>query len=125
VTGPAWVAFAVAAAIGAPARYLVEGLVQGRTGGRFPWGTVVVNLSGCFLLGLVTGLGLYHGLSPTVRTVIGTGGLGAYTTFSTFTVQTVGLVEEGEVGAALANVAASIVVGLAAAAAGLALTAVL
>jgi len=125
MSGPAWIAFAVAAAIGAPARYLVEGLVQGRTGGRFPWGTLVVNVSGCFLLGLLTGLGLYHGLSATARTVLGTGGLGAYTTFSTFTAATVGLLEEGETGAALGNVAASILVGLAAAATGLALAAVL
>jgi fluoride exporter len=125
MSGPAWIAFAIAAAIGAPARYLVEGLVQQRTGGRFPWGTVVVNVSGCFVLGLVTGLGLYHGLSATARTVVGTGGMGAYTTFSTFTVQTIGLIEEGEAGAGLGNVAASILVGLAAAAAGLALAAVL
>jgi len=123
MSGAAWISFAVAAAIGAPARYLVEGVVQQRTGGRFPWGTLVVNVSGCFVLGLVTGLGLYHGLSATARTVVGTGGMGAYTTFSTFTFQTVGLIEEGETGAALGNVAASILVGLAAAAAGLGLAA--
>ena len=125
MSGPAWIAFAVAAAIGAPARYLVEGLVQERTGGRFPWGTLVVNVSGCFVLGVLTGLGLYHGLSATARTVLGTGGLGAYTTFSTFTAATVGLLEEGETGAALGNIAGSILVGLGAAAAGLALAAAL
>ena len=68
MSGPAWIAFAVAAAIGAPARYLVEGLVQERTGDGFPWGTVVVNISGCFVLGVLTGLGLYHDLSAIVRT---------------------------------------------------------
>jgi len=125
MSGPAWIAFAIAAAIGAPARYLIEGFVQDHTGDGFPWGTVVVNISGCFVLGVLTGLGLYHGLSATPRLVLGTGGMGAYTTFSTFTFQTVGLVERGSPRAAAGNVVASILVGLAAAGAGLALTAAL
>ena len=77
----------------------------------------MVNISGCFVLGIVTGLGLYHGLSPTVRLVIGTGGMGAYTTFSTFTFETVRLAEEGAVDEAVRNVGGTFVVGLAAAAA--------
>ena len=125
MTSTAWLAFLVAAAIGAPARYLIDGLVQERTGGVFPWGTFVVNVSGCFVLGTVTGLGLYHGLGVSARTVVGTGGMGAYTTFSTFTFETVRLAEEGAINEALRNVAASFIVGLAAAALGLALTALL
>ena len=121
----AWLAFLVAAAIGAPARYLIDGLVQHRTDGAFPWGTLVVNVSGSLVLGVITGLGLYHGLGATTRTVLGTGGMGAYTTFSTFTFETVRLAEEGATGVALRNVAASFVVCLAAASAGLALTALL
>ena len=120
-----WIAFLVAAAVGAPARYLLDGFVQERTGGAFPWGTFVVNVSGCFALGLVTGLGLYHGLGTSTRTVIGTGGLGAYTTFSTFTFETVRLAEEGATDAAVRNVAATFLVGLTAAGLGLALTAAL
>lgn len=123
MSGTAWIAFLVAAAIGAPARYLVDGLVQDRTRGAFPWGTFVVNLTGCFLLGVLTGLGLYHDLDPTVRVVVGTGGLGAYTTFSTFTFETVRLAEQGAVDAALRNAAGSLLAGLAAAGAGLALAA--
>jgi CrcB protein len=119
----AWVAFLVAAAVGAPARYLLDGWVQDRTRGAFPWGTFAVNVSGCAALGVLTGLGLYHELAPTTRTVVGTGGLGAYTTFSTFTFETVRLAEEGAVADALLNVAATMVVGLAAAAIGLALMA--
>ena len=118
-----WVVFLIAAAIGAPARYLLDGWVQDRTRGAFPWGTFTVNVSGCFLLGVLTGLGLYHDLDATTRTVLGTGGLGAYTTFSTFTFETVRLGEEGAVDEAFRYAAASVVVGLAAAAAGLALTA--
>jgi CrcB protein len=124
MTPPAWIAFLVAAAIGAPARYLVDGWVQDRTGGPFPWGTFTVNVSGCLALGVLTGLGLYHDLGATARTILGTGGLGAYTTFSTLTFETVRLSEEGANGKAFANAAGSFLVGLAAAAAGLALTAI-
>jgi len=124
MSGEAWAAFLVAAAIGAPARYLLDGFIQDRTTGAFPWGTFVVNITGCFALGALTGLALYHGLGPTPRVVIGTGGLGAYTTFSTFTFETVALAEEGAISDAAQNAVASFVVGLAAAAAGLALAAV-
>jgi len=102
---------------------MLDGLVQNRTGGAFPWGTFVVNVSGCLVLGLLTGLGLYHHLGPTTRSVLGTGGMGAYTTFSTFTFETVRLAEEGALDEAFRNAVASGLVGLAAAAAGLALTA--
>jgi CrcB protein len=123
VTGASWVAFLVAAAMGATARYLLDGLVQDRTGGAFPWGTFVVNVTGCLILGVLTGLGLYHQLGASTRTVLGTGGMGAYTTFSTFSFETVRLVEEGAVDGALRNAVGSVVVGLAAAFVGLALTA--
>jgi CrcB protein len=125
MTNVAWLAFLAAAAIGAPARYLIDGFVQDHVEGEFPWGTFVVNVSGCFILGIIVGLGLYHGLGSTPQTVLGTGGLGAYTTFSTFTFDTVRLAEQGAIDAALRNVAANFVVGLAAASAGLALTALL
>jgi CrcB protein len=125
MTAIAWVAFLIASAVGAPSRYLLDGWVQDRTRGAFPWGTFLVNVSGCLALGLLTGLGLYHGLGATTRTVVGTGGLGAYTTFSTFTFETVRLAEEGAVADAALNIGASLVVGLAAAGAGLALMAAL
>jgi CrcB protein len=125
VTTGAWLAFLAAAAIGASARYLVDWLVHDHTDGEFPWGTLVVNISGCFVLGVLTGLGLHHDLDATTGTVLGTGALGAYTTFSTFTFETIRLAEEGAVDDALRNVGASFLVGLAAAGAGLALTGVL
>ena len=114
MTAETWLAFLVAAGLGAPARYLLDGWVQDRTGHSFPWGTFAV----------ITGLGLYHGVSPAVRTVIGTGGMGAYTTFSTFTFETVRLAEEGSFDDALRNALDSVAVGLAAASTGLALAAV-
>lgn len=125
MSGLAWLGFLAAAAVGAPARYLLDGWVQDRTNASFPWGTFAVNATGCLALGVVTGLGLYHGLGDTARTVIGTGGLGAYTTFSTLTYETVRLAEGGDVGGAVLNAAGSLAVGLIAAALGLALTAAL
>jgi fluoride exporter len=125
MTPLAWIAFLVAAGIAAPARYLLDGWVQDRARGAFPWGTFVVNVTGCFALGVLTGFGLYHGLGSTVRTVAGSGGLGAYTTFSTLTFETVRLAEEGAHGEAVGNAAGSFLAGLAASAAGIALTAAL
>jgi CrcB protein len=110
---------ALAGAIAAPARYLVDGLVQYRVRGVFPWGTFVVNVTGSFLLGLVTGLALHHGLGPVPETLLGSGFCGAYTTFSTFSYETVRLLEDGSLLEAALNALASLVVGLLAAAAGL------
>ena len=62
---------------------------------RFPYGTVVVNVSGSFALGLLVGLVTYQGLDADVRTVVGTGFIGAYTTFSSFSYDTFGLFEAG------------------------------
>ncbi len=125
MTNATWLAFLVAAAIGAPARYLIDGFVQDHTEGAFPWGTFVVNASGCLVLGVISGLGIYHGLAGSTRTVLGTGGMGAYTTFSTFTFETVRLAEEGAMNEAVRNVVASLLVGLAAASAGLLLASLL
>jgi CrcB protein len=115
----------IAGAVGAPLRYLVDVAVTERTNSAFPWATLIINASGSFLLGLITGLGLHHGLAKTVRVVAGVGFCGAYTTFSTFTFETLRLVEEGESSTALANVVASAVAGTVAAAVGLALAAAL
>ena len=120
MTAAAWIGFLVAAGIGAPARFVIDGWIEDRVGDDFPWGTLVVNVTGCLALGVLTGLARSHGLGSTAGTIIGTGGLGAYTTFSTFTFETVRLVEEGELKFALGNVAASMALGLAAAALGIA-----
>ena len=110
---------ALAGGLGALLRYEVERLVRRRTGTDFPFGTLVINVSGSFALGVLLGLAAHHGVSTTLVTVAGTGLLGAYTTFSTFSVDTVGLVERGRTGAAAANLGASLVLGLGAAALGL------
>ncbi len=118
------IAFLCAAAVGACARYALVAWLGERYGERFPWGTIAVNLSGSFALGVITGLVLHHGLSSEVRTAVGTGGLGAYTTFSAFSTDTIALVEgdRASLSLALRNVAITIVGCIALAAAGIALT---
>jgi CrcB protein len=121
VSPPVWVAMIAAGAVGAPVRYLVESVVRRRTGAGFPWGTFVVNASGSLLLGLLTGLGLYHAFPESPRLVLGTGFCGAYTTFSTFSFETVRLLEEGAVNEAIRYALGTAVLCAGAAGAGLAL----
>jgi CrcB protein len=115
-------AVAGAAALGAVCRYLLDQVVQHRYGGAFPWGTVVINVSGSLLLGLVTGLATSHGLPAVPTAVVGTGFLGGYTTWSTYLWETFSLAEGGAPGLAALNLLGSLAVGLLAAAAGLGLT---
>jgi CrcB protein len=121
VSPPAWVGFVAACAVGAPVRYVVDGLISDRAPGKFPWGTLVVNISGSALLGLLTGLALYHAFPKAPRLILGTGFCGAYTTFSTFTFETVRLMEDGRLHQALLNVAATALACAAGAGLGLAL----
>jgi CrcB protein len=114
-----WVA--LAGALGALTRYGVHAAVQSRMASKLPYGTVVVNITGSFALGLLVGLATYQGLGADVRTVVGTGFIGAYTTFSSFSYDTFGLVEDGLSAAALVSALGSVVAGLAAATAGFAL----
>jgi CrcB protein len=123
VTFPVWLAFLGAAAVGAPARYLLDTFVSDRARSDFPWGTCLVNVSGSFVLGFVSGLALYHAFPNDLRLVLGTGFCGAYTTFSTFAFETVRLAEGGSTRLAVRNVLTNTVGGLAFAAAGLALAA--
>jgi len=112
-----------AGAVGAPARYLLDGFVRDRTEGAFPWGTFAINVSGSLLLGLITGAALYHAFPNTPKVWLGTGFCGAFTTFSTFTFETIRLLEEDAVADAFLYALASLVVAALAAAAGLALAA--
>ncbi|RIK16946.1 MAG: fluoride efflux transporter CrcB [Acidobacteria bacterium] len=86
---------ALAGGLGAAARFALDGLVSARTDGSLPWGTITVNLTGSFALGLVTGLAGSHLLPDDVTTVLGAGFLGGYTTFSTASLETVRLLQEG------------------------------
>jgi CrcB protein len=113
----------VAGFFGATARHGVEGFVSQRTGGAFPWGTFVVNISGSFLLGILFAV-LVEGrviMAPWLRTAVTVGFVGAYTTFSTLTLETVRLVEDGTLIRAGANAVGSLAVGLVAVYAGIVL----
>jgi len=112
----------VAGFFGAASRYWLDGVVSRATGGSFPWGTWVVNISGCFVLGLLTTV-LTERLmvNTTLRVALTVGFIGAYTTFSTFTYETVRLGQDGAVGLAFVNAASSVAVGIGAAWLGIAL----
>jgi CrcB protein len=111
----------VAGFFGAVARYKLDSLISRHARGAFPWGTLVVNLTGCFVLGILFTVSSGRlDSSPALRTALTVGFVGAYTTFSTFSLQAVRLTEDGEVALALGYVAASVAVGLLAAWAGMA-----
>jgi CrcB protein len=106
------VAIAVAGALGALARYGVEGAVA-RRAGSFPWATFVVNVSGSFLLGLVvTLLGERLAVASWARAALAIGFLGAYTTFSTLTLESYRLLEGRSYALAGANLIGSLAAGL-------------
>ena len=99
--------------IGTLSRYWLSGVVARRYGETFPLGTLVVNLVGCFLVGLLFYLLQDRFLvNQTVRTVILIGFLGGFTTFSSFGLQTFTLLQDGELGLAVLNITASNLIGL-------------
>jgi fluoride exporter len=94
--------------LGAVARFLLDGAVTARADSAFPWGTLVVNVSGAFALGLLVGA-----TDDTYR-LLGTGLLGAYTTFSTWMLESHRLGEDGRLRLGALNVALSLAAGVAA-----------
>jgi CrcB protein len=108
---------ALGAAIGGPARFLVSGWVGRTIGETFPWGTLAVNVAGCFLIGAFAAGAPAHG--PWL--FFGTGFLGSFTTVSSFSLQTLALTREGDARRAALNVVLSLSLGLLAAGAGFAM----
>lgn len=113
------VAVGLAGGVGAVARLVLDGVLRARVRVAFPLGTTVINVTGSFLLGLVTGLALAHGLPPEWRAVLGTGFLGGYTTFSTASYETVRLAQQRRYRAAFVNGVGMLALALAAAGLGL------
>lgn len=107
-----YVMIAVGGAIGAIARYQVASLIQARVPVGFPYGTFVVNVTGCLIMGMVTAL-LTDRLvtNPNWRFLIPIGFVGAYTTFSTFELEVFQAINEGAWSIAAANVVASCIAG--------------
>lgn len=111
----------IGGSFGAIARYAVDGWVSSRFAGAFPLGTLVVNLGGSFVIGILFALTVERGvLSADLRGPLMIGFLGAYTTFSTLALETWRLAEDGAALLALLNVAGSMALGLVAVIAGLA-----
>jgi CrcB protein len=98
------------AIVGTPLRFFVARFVGERIGETFPWGTLIVNVTGCFLMGLVAAYARKHGLSGQSEfwLLFATGFLGSYTTVSSFSLQTLALAQGGERRAALGNIALSV-----------------
>jgi len=96
---------------GAMARYALGTYVGGRLGGRFPYGTFVINVSGSFLVGFILALLARTTASQYWRYLIPIGFIGAYTTFSTFEYETLRAIQEGQPMTGLLNVALSLVIG--------------
>jgi CrcB protein len=109
-----WPAVFLIGGAGAVARLVVDGAVGARLGRDFPYGTLIVNLSGAVVLGALTGLVL----SPDAALLAGTAAVGSYTTFSTWIFETQRLAEERQVTRGFLNVAGSLVLGVGAAAVG-------
>jgi CrcB protein len=106
-----WTAVVLIGGAGSVARFLVDGLVSSTTGRDFPYGTLLVNLSGAVILGVLTGLAL----SGDAALLAGTAAVGSYTTFSTWMLESQRLAEERQHRKVIANIVASLVLGVAAA----------
>jgi CrcB protein len=109
-----WAAVCVIGGAGSVLRFFVDGAVASAIGRAFPFGTMVVNVSGAVILGLLTGLAL----SQDAALLAGTAAVGSYTTFSTWMLETQRLAEERQHRKAVLNVVVSLVLGVAAAALG-------
>ena len=94
-------------ALGTLFRYIISGLPHRYTETVFPWGTLLVNISGAFLIGLIWGVFEERGISPNIRIFIFIGILGGFTTFSTFALETMNLFKEGAVKLAFLNILAN------------------
>jgi CrcB protein len=110
VTALTWIGLGALGGVGALARFLLDGAVAGRLGRSFPFGTLAVNISGAFGLGVLAGATL----DGDAYRLLGTGLVGAYTTFSTWALESHRLGEDGQLRLGALNFAVSLVLGLAA-----------
>lgn len=103
-------------AIGSVARFLSQQMIARYYPSSFPWGTLIVNIVGCFIIGIVYAFGEKGNLlSPEMRLLLATGFCGGFTTFSTFAYENISLMREGELLYTFLYIAASIIVGFLAA----------
>jgi len=100
--------------IGGISRYLITLFIQNKFLSTFPFGTLCVNILGCFLIGVIYGLSDKGNISPTWRLFLATGIMGGFTTFSSFSNETVSMLRDAEYVPAFSYVAFSVMFGLAA-----------
>ena len=98
--------------LGGIGRYLLSQAVQGKFAAAFPYGTLTVNITGCFLIGILFALSERNAVGQEWRMFLGTGLLGGFTTFSSFSNETVALFRNGQIPAALGYIGASIFLGI-------------
>lgn len=115
----------LAGGLGAGTRFVVDGLVRSKVRTALPVGTIAINVTGSFLLGLVAGAVIVHAAPVELQVIAGTGFLGGYTTFSTASFETVRLIQSRRTGLALLNGFGTAAAAVGAAAAGLALASLL
>ncbi|MDQ6783011.1 MAG: fluoride efflux transporter CrcB [Actinomycetota bacterium] len=115
-----WVGLAGSA--GAVARFVVDGAVKDRFAGKLPVGTMLINVTGSLLLGLLVGLVAFDGASDLWMIVAGTGFFGGYTTFSTTSFETVRLIQDRSYRLAVLSGGVTLVAGVGAAAVGMAIS---
>jgi CrcB protein len=110
---PTYLAVAIGGALGALSRYIVDHYIEAREFGVFPWATFTINVSGCFLVGLViAALVDRHHAPAWLRLGLVMGVLGGYTTFSTFSQETFDLLEEGRLATGMTYALGSVTVGV-------------
>lgn len=110
----------IGAGIGGGLRYLLGGWMAERWGTSFPWHTLVINISGAFLLGVLMAMSVERGiLTPSMRLFLGVGILGGFTTFSTLSYESIALLEQGFFVQGTANMFGSALLGMVAAVVGL------
>jgi len=108
------IAIGIGSCLGGISRYLLSQFIQGKYLSSFPYGTLAVNVIGCFLIGIVFGLSERGNLTMEWRLFLATGVLGGFTTFSAFSNETLSLLRDGQLWHALTYIGCSIGIGLAA-----------
>jgi CrcB protein len=106
------IAIGIGSCLGGISRYLLAQFIQNKFLTTFPYGTLAVNLLGCFLIGIIFGLSERGNFSMVWRLFLVTGFLGGFTTFSSFSNETVGMLRDGQIWSAFTYISISVLVGL-------------
>jgi CrcB protein len=120
-----YLAISIGAVLGANVRYWLGGFIGDRMGSAFPWSTLIINVSGSLIIGVVLGLAADRVMPSWWRPGFAIGFLGSYTTFSTFSYETLNLIQQRSYLAAVANIGGSVVIGLVAVLVGVAIAKVI